>query len=507
MGGCCREMRRARAVVLLSLIMGSCALMFQRPITIVRWSPSSENPDPSSIETWVEFSAPVDRTKAEQAFALTEDGELLAGRFSWEANRLRFQPLTAISKGKSFEMSVSASVEDARGVSLDKEFRFSFTTRSETVRPEIVSIQPGSGAVIDDRSAAIVVVFSEEVDRTTFLRAFSLAPDVTGVFSWTADGSSCTFTPTFPYQWQTEYVVTVDDVLADPDGNRIAERRESRFFVGSDRAPPLLAEARNTEAGVAGSAILAPDDPGTAGLEITGGWECGWGLALAFSEQVSRDSFEGSLLVEPSFPFTIAPDVDAAAAFTLEPTERLAWDTIYTLTVRKGILDLSGNETTEDIVHAFRTDGGKSRPPTVVAVRFRGTPLSEPAALVDFDPAAPFAALTIGADHFPVAVASATWLDLQLSLADSAALDLLSVMEHLSIEQTNGCLSMRATALQSTGFDDPQPQAIAGAVPLRVHVSIVNAAESGIVTLGLTEGFTDSLGNPLSTAWELSFLK
>ncbi len=503
----CRKARAPTVLALLSLVLGSCAFLFPQPITIARWSPSSEHPDPSSIEIWVEFSAPVDRTKAEQAFALAEDGELLAGRFSWEADRLLFQPLKAISKGKGYEMSVSASVEDARGVSLEEEFRFSFTTRSETARPEIVSIEPGSGAVIDDRAAAIVVTFSEEIDRTTFLRAFSLAPGVTGVFSWTADGRSCTFTPTSPYQWQTEYVVTIDDVLADLDGNRLAERRVSRFFVGSDRTPPALTEARNTEAGVAGSAILAPDNPATAGLEITDQWECGWGFALTFSEQVTRDSLEGSLLAEPGFLFTIEPTVDAAAAFTIEPSQRLAWDTIYTLTVRRGVIDLSGNETTGDVVHLFRTDGGRSRPPTVTAVRFRGTPLSEPAAVVDFDPAVPFAALPIAADHFPVAVASPTWFDLQFSLAETAALDLLSAMEHLSIEQTNGCLSMRATALQTAGFDDPQPDAIAGALPLRVHVSIVNAAESGVVTLALAEGFADSLGNPLSMAWQLSFLK
>lgn len=524
MGSVRREMKRARAgragrmpaghaaaaasaVILLSLVLDSCALMFTRPLTVARWSPNSAHPDPSGIETWVEFSAPVDRTKAEQAFALTEDGDLLTGRFSWEANRLLFQPLKAISKGKSYEMSVSASVEDGRGVSLDREFRFSFSTRSDTRRPEILRIEPGPGAVIDDRSAPIVVTFSERIDSTTYLRAFSLSPAVAGVFSWSTDGASCEFMPRAPYQWQTEYVVTIDDAVADMDGNRIADRRVSRFSVGCDRIAPLLEEVRNTEAGIAGGAVLAPDDPAAAGLEMTGQWECGWGFALAFTEQVTRDSLEGSLLAEPGFRFTIEPAVDAAAAFSLKPAERLAWDTIYTLTVRKGITDLSGNKTTEDIVHVFRTNGSKSRPPAVAAVRFRGTPLSEPEAVVDFDPAVPFAALPIGADHFPVAVALPTWFDLHLSLAESAALNLLSAMEHFSIQQTNGCLSMRATSLQSAGFDDPQPRVIAGVLPLRVHVTIVNAADSGIVTLGLTEGFADSLGNPLSAAWQLSLLK
>jgi hypothetical protein len=495
------------AVGALSITLVSCALFFPRAITVARWSPVSARPDVAGIETWVEFSAPVDMTKAEQAFTLTEDGGPMAGRFSWAANRLVFEPLKAISTGKSYEMTVGASVEDARGVSLDKEFRFSFTTRSDASRPEVLSVTPGPGAVIDDRFTVVTLEFSEGIDVTTFMRAFSLSPDAAGVLSWSQDRTRCEFTPAAPYEWQTEYVVRLADALADADGNRLAEKWESRFFVGSDRVAPRLQEVRSVQGGTPGSPTLAPDDPAAPGLEVTGGWECAWGFRLTFNEQVSRTSVEQSLLLEPGFGFAIEPAADAAVSFVLEPTERLAWDTVYTLAVRAGVEDMSGNTTTDAVVFHFRTDAGRSRPPMVAAVRFRGTPLSEPAAAVDLDPAVPFAALPIGAEHFPVAVAEATWFDLQLRLADTAGLDLLSVMEHFSIQETNGCLSIRATALQTGGFDDPQPQAVAGAVPVRIHVTIVNAVESGTITLGLSEGFADSLGNPTAAAWRLPLLK
>ena len=495
------------AVGALSIALVSCALFSPRAITVARWSPVSARPDVAGIETWVEFSAPVDMTKAEQAFTLTEDGAPMTGRFSWAANRLVFEPLKAISTGKSYEMTVGGSVEDARGVSLDREFRFSFSTRSDASRPEVLSVTPGPGAVIDDRFAAVSLVFSEGIDVTTFLRAFSLSPDAAGVISWSQDRTRCEFTPAAPYDWQTEYVVRLAGTLADADGNRLAERWESRFSVGSDRTVPILQEVRSVQGGTPGGATLAPDDPAAPGLEVTGGWECVWGFQLTFTEQVSRMSVEQSLIFEPGFTFAVEPAADAAVSFVLEPAERLDWNTVYTLTVRAGVEDMSGNKTTDAMVFHFRTDAGRSRPPTVAAVRFRGTPLFKPAVVVDFDPAVPFAALPIGAELFPVAVAEATWFDLQLRLADTAGLDLLSVMEHFSIQETNGCLSMRATALQTDGFDEPQPQAVAGAVPLRIHVTIVNAVESGTVTLGLSEGLTDSLGNPTEGAWRLPLLK
>ena len=280
-----------------------------------------------------------------------------------------------------------------------------------------------------------------------------------------------------------------------------------RFFVGSDQDPPLLLDARNLEGTLPGSCVLVVDDPGTPGLPVTMGWECTWGVQLTFSEPVTRDSLEGRVVLEPGFPVSIEPRADAGSMFIVRPDERLPWDCLFTLTLRAGVSDRSGNATPGDAVMLFRTDSARSRPPRVMKVRFRGTPLAEPARPVDFDPAVSLACLPVSADDFPVGSVLATWFDVQLSLADDAGLDILSAAEHLVIQETGGCLCMTATGLQAAGFDDPQPESVDGAVPLRVIVSIANAAASGTVTIGLAEGFADSRGNPLAADWQLHFLK
>ena len=509
-----RRARWAAATVLAAILMAilasvlaSCTLLSPRALCITRWSPSSAQPDPAGLSTWVEFSTAVDATAAEQAFSLTEDGSPMKGSFSWDGNRLSFEPLAPFSAGKDYTMSVADSVEDAQGVSLDREFTFRFSTKSETTRPRILAVSPPAGAAIDDRYAPITITFTEAIDTTSFLRALSISPSVPGSIGWSTGGTTACFTPAAPYLWQTEYAVSVGDAARDVNGNRLAEARTWRFSVGSDRQPPLLVELRNVETGLPGSVVLAPQDPAVPGLTVTAGFECAWGFQLVLSEEVTRESLSASIMLEPGGMLEITPLLDRASTFLLAPGERLAWDTVHTLTIREGLQDAEGNRTAEEAVYHFRTNGPGSRPPRVVKVRFRGTPLAEPAEPVDYDPSIPFAALPVGAGSFPVGTSVSSWFDLQVSLAEGAGIDFVSTLEHVTIEETGGCMSMRATALQTTGFDDPQPEIIAGAVPLRFHVAIVNAAESGTVSLGFSQGFADSHGNPIPTAWRLPFLK
>lgn len=501
-----RSMGRA-AALLFATGLASCSLLMPQELRIIRWSPTTAQADPADIAVWVEFSAPVDATSAEQAFSFAEDGLPMRGRFEWEGNRLCFQPLKPYASGKDYVMSVTDSVEDLYGVSLDREFTFRFSTKSETSRPRILSVSPSEGASIDDRSAPIIVTFSERIDAVSFLHAFSLSPSVPGAITWSPDGETASFSPVAEYLWQTEYIVSVGSGASDTSGNSLDEARSWRFFVGTDRQPPLILEARNLETGIPGIVVLAEEDAVAPGLTITGGFECAWGIRLVFSEEVTRESLLGCLLLEPGGLVEITPALDRATAFHLTPAQRLDWDTLHTLTIRKGLLDSQGNHSSKEAVFHFRTDGPGSRPPRVSRVRFRGTPLAEPAQPVDFDPSIAFAALPIGADHFPVGVQLSSWFDIQVAFAEGAGLDVVSTLECFTIEQTGGCLSMRATALETTGFDDPQPEAIPGAVPLRFHVAIVNAAESGTVSLGFSRGFADSRGNPLPEAWRIPFLK
>ena len=495
------------AALLAAGLAASCALLYPRELSVIRFSPSTEKPDVAGLSTWVEFSAAVDATAAEQAFSLTEDGQAVRGVFSWAGNRMHFQPLAAFQPGKDYAMSVAGTLEDLHGVSLGGEFRFRFSTKTETSRPRILAVSPAEGSAGDDRHAPVVVSFSEPMDRASALRALAVSPPVAGARTLSADGLVLTFAPAEPWQWQTQYTVSVDGEAADLSGNRVGETRRWRFFVGTDRRAPVASELRNVEAGLPGSVVIPADDPGDTALTVTAGIECAWALLLSFDEEVTRESLASSLSLEPGAGLEIAPLADRASSFTLTPSSRLAWDTVHTLTVGRGVRDAQDNASSAAAVFLFRTDGAGSRPPRVVKVRFRGTALPEAAAPVDYDPAVPFMALPIGTGSFPLGVQVQSWFDLQLALADGAGIDIVPVLGSLSIDATGGCLVMRPLALQVSGFDDPQPEAVAGAVPLRVVVTVVNAAASGTVSLRLAEGFADSRGNPLGSAWRLPFLK
>jgi hypothetical protein len=510
MGGVRRVIRLSSACAACALALQtlSCSPFFLPPLRIVAWSPAVERPDPSgSVEVWVEFSAPVDRTKAEAAFTLKEGSAVLPGSFSWQGNRMTFIPYQAISAGKDYELIVLDTVETERGVSLEADFHFDFSTKSDTGRPVVLGCSPVNNATIDDRYAPVVIVFSEPVDSPSFYRAFSLSPPVEGSFSWSADGATCTFTPIQPYTWQTEYLLNIQCDLTDIDGNGLAEEFSSHFSIGSDTTPPVVASVGNVAGGVPGSELIPVDDPTDGVVTVKELWECGWGFAVRFSEPVLRDSIESYLVFSPGWLYELDCPSEASDYFILQPKERLAYDTLYTLTVRKGVTDQQGNKTPEDLAYRFRINGPASKPPVVARLRFRLNPADPPesAAYAEYAPQDAFLSLNLAA--FPVGSTLPGYIDCYFALAQEAGINLMSLMEAFSISTTNGCASFAITAIQATGFDEPQPEPVAGAVPARIHLDIGNAAASGIVTLKLSADFIDSAGNPIAAAWQLPLLK
>jgi hypothetical protein len=455
----------------------------------------------------VEFSAPVNKTKAEAAFTLKEGSSVLTGSFSWQGNRMFFLPLQGISEGKDYEMTVSDTVENDLGVSLEADFHFSFTTKSETVRPWVSSFSPANDAVIDNLYQPMVVVFSEKMDPPSLYRAFSMSPQTPGSFAWSADGTQCTFAPLRPYAWQTEYVVTIRREACDADGNSLPEDFTSRFSVGSDTAPPAVSSVRNTVGGTAGSVFVVADDPGDAAVTVTDSWECDWGIEVLFSEPVMRESIESYLVFSPGWRYSIDCPSLTSDRFILQPAERLSFDTVYTLTVRQGVTDEHGNKTSGESFFRFRSNGSASTPPAVARLRFRRNPADPPAAAeyAEYGPNDAF--LSLDLTEFPAGSIVTTYLDLYLALAQGAGINLMSLMEAFSVSTTNGCAAFVIPAMQVSSFADPQPEPIEGVAVARIELGITNGTASGVVTLKLSADLLDSAGNPIAAAWQLPLLK
>jgi hypothetical protein len=469
--------------------------------------------DPSGASIWLRFSGVADMSSVEAAFSFTKDGGPVDGKFSWDESVLHFTPAEAIERNHEYLIELSANAEDDQGVSLDEEFHFVFSTKAEDDRPTLISLAPADGVDLTDRYANVVMAFSEPIDRDSLYAAFSMSPSVKGRFDWSPEDKACAFVPLEPYAWQTEYSLTIQNTLADLSRNTVAKAHKSRFRIGKDRIPPVVLRMANAVDGVEGSAIIMPSLASNASKVFASGWESTWGLVLVFSEPVERESLESLIRIEPAWSYSIDDTSAFGSIFILRPQERLTREKLYSVAVRKGVKDAQGNESTADAVYKFMVDGPATASPIVARLRFRNNPGAVAAsALYDdklCDHSDDYSSVTIASSSFPIgaSVGTETYVDIYLSLADGASVDLFSLMNEFSVEGSNSCAAFSMKRMQTRGFAEPQPLALPGLSCVRASLEIKNASDSGIVTFMIGDGFVDSAGNPIAAAWRLPLLK
>jgi len=485
----------------------SCSLILGlQPLEVTDWHPRDAMVAASAMtDVWVKFSSSVDATKAEQAFSLSENGTPMTGSYSWQGNRLILTPTLTVSPGNDYEIAVVSTVETRAGNSLAKDFRFAFTTRTESGRPMVLSAQPVDGSRVTIPLLPIVVTFSEPVDKASFIAAFSVSPDPGGTISFDASGATASFTPLSVWEPGTEYNVILSDSLKDLSGNRLPEAVRFRFTAGADDVRPTLVAVRPTVNGAPHWAALTPQDPTDSTLLVNAGFETTWGIELRFSEPVSRENMESFIDLQPAWSFQIDPAGAPRDRFILVPEERFVWGSMYALTVKRGVLDSSRNATAADVVYHLRIDGPATRPPSVEVVRFRSNPSDSSPSYGQYTTQDSLANLNLS--NFVPGVDAVSYFDIYLRLADGAAVDPFSIMHSFSVTATNGAAVISPVAVATTSFVDPQPQAITGLTPVRVSVKVTTTTNSGIVTLAVSDSLTDTAGNRAAAAFSLPLLK
>jgi hypothetical protein len=163
-------------------------------------------------------------------------------------------------------------------------------------------------------TTSVEVAFSETVDRASAQAAFSIAPGVTGAFSWT--GATMTFTPAERLPLQTDFVVRMAAGVRDPAGNLMTAPSQLAFVtvghptvVGSQPAPN------------AGEVPLTQP------------------IVLQFSTLMDTASVEAALSITPDIPVTATW---SGERLTLTPDEPLAEGERYTLRLAAAARDSAG---------------------------------------------------------------------------------------------------------------------------------------------------------------------
>jgi hypothetical protein len=97
----------------------------------------------------------------------------------------------------------------------------------DTVAPQIVSESPTGNVSV--AAPLIVITFSEPMNATSVLAAFSTSPAVQGNFTWSNGFTTLTFQPSQSLQPGTQYTVAIGAAASDVAGNPTGRIETFRF--------------------------------------------------------------------------------------------------------------------------------------------------------------------------------------------------------------------------------------------------------------------------------------
>ncbi|MDR2103912.1 MAG: Ig-like domain-containing protein [Treponema sp.] len=492
--------------LLIPLLMGSCDLLRDSKFEVEAWTPGKGyHSSPDDILVSVLFSHDPHLTGTEQAFSLSEDGLGVTGSISWEGRRLFFTPAAPLEADRNYLITVLPDASDTEGVSLEKKFEASFTTRPESARPKLVSLYPPDEGILPPGRDRVELGFSEVISLNSCVDFISLSPSQAGSWQLSADEKTAIFTPSEPWITGSRYRLSLSSLFPGKTGLTMGEDFFSHFTVGSDAVPPVLAGAYRLDA-LGNAEELTPEGENVR-------WEGDTRFRLDFSEPVSTASLIKCLGVEPgpSLVLETPPGFTASAVFRF--SEPPAYGSRFFIRLSGGVLDAGENTSDETYIFRIYADGPASRPPELVGIRLPVVPWKLNGAGKDelsFPLDQPFTVLPLTGDITEVdyGAGKPAWVELYFDTAEGASPDLFSVRELFRVEATNNALSFSPRSVVGEGFSSPEPAPEWRAYKrVEVRGELTDTTNSGVVSFSLGSGLVDTRGNRNERVFRLPLLK
>ena len=456
------------------------------------------------------FSIEPDMTSFVKAFSLTEDEHPASGIFSYSGKEVRFFPSGGIKKNYDYVLTVSSSAESAKGYSLGADYCKTFSTRTDIVRPEIISFAPANGSFVTE-VPDITISFSEAVARESFETAVSVSPPFSYAKIFFAGDVSVRLVPTEKLKANTLYKITISENLEDCARNALAKEFHTSFYYRHDSDSPLCAFSIKNKNGF-------QTDTVSGGVYSSVPKDCV--IAMDFSKEMNIDSLSSYISITPTASYSIKTNaIDKTHAELVFDSP--VWGKTHTFRMRKGVQAVSGNKTESDTHFDICFDAERDKPVEFVKGFLQtGTwstgSLSDGVHYKTINGESDFSALLFDPVFFPVSSDTACTLYLVFSVSrESAGIDMFSMFDALSIAATNGCCSAVIKTFAVLSADDVSQFPVNElTAPLTDDMSIVkagleitNGSKPGIVTITLGDGIRDSIGNTMRAKRIFTFTK
>ena len=494
-------------IILLTSVIASCQIFSNHSFEIVSWQPGSgirDNTDNVIIS--ITFSLNPDKTSVESAFKFEKDSLVIPGIISWQDRNMIFQPFEKIQKGHDYEILISTMAEAENGLSLEKDFIGRFSTKHESIRPEIISVDPIDRSFIDAEYENITILASEPIDTDSFIYAAQLIPEQEGYWNFSEDKTTAFFVPLAPWRKCEHYELVIRTGLKDLNGNYLSEEFHTVFETSTDRISPYTISVCSVVPEGDNIFELSKSLPLENVNIISQGWETDWGFSLSFSEDVSRESIVERISTEPALLLECKSLENFGSQFVFVPNEPARYNQTYSLYLSPGIEDRSGNVINSGEKYLFMTNGPKTMPPKVIEIRFKKNPDIETESWQIFSLENAFNAIDVSL-YSAAGIEYATLVDVVIALGEGQVPDLISFMEAFSITTTNSCAGISIRSVEIKNPETIEPSVINGAFVIRVGILFSNKVNPGIITFLLGKTFKDKRGTFIENEFRLPLIK
>jgi len=480
----------------------SCDILRTSHFEILSWSPGEGyHNEPENIVISLLFSHEPNKASVERGFSLTGDGSRIRGYYFWEDKLLTFIPLSPLKKNTDYIINLSADAYDLNGLSMDEVFIRDFTTRQDNTRPELISFFPLMYAEIDNPRMEVKLEFSIPVLLKTLYDGISFTPSMTGFWILDNDCTNAIFTPSEPWFSNTRYEIRFNTSLTDINQMNIRNELITTFTTKTDQENPFLENAyRVTKEG---TEVL---------LEINTenhDWEKDDKILLVFSKPVDSATVKNCINLEdgPGVLLESYPGFNTNFIFKLENIP--VYESRFTIKIKSGIKDITGNESKADYSYKIFANGSFSKPPVLCGIRIPLSPNNE----TDKNPVfyntdSLFQIIPISDNDYPSGEVIKTWIEFYFLTAEGASIDLFSLMEYFRIETSNNVISFLPRFVKTDNFSMLNPQnGYENIQRIEIAGDLTNSTNFGIINILIAAGLKDNLGNQNDKTQKISLIK
>lgn len=353
------------------------------PPKVIGSFPSSDSSNvPIDSPVHILFSKEIDKQSCISSVNIQPP---VTGQYSFEGNKMIFQPYPGFRKGMTYTINISRRCEDKEGRDLEKPFSLIFSTSGDTLPAKLIRVSArkhSSGCDLADPNSAIInydtntyenkevcknssltFEFSRAMNRGSVESNLMVSGGVSGTYIWSNDFKTMRFIPLEDFENGGTYIVSLAPKAEDLSGNFLDKTNSFTFTVGNEVQKPsvVLRDGFIKNTGSCSPGILASSIKTDGIMNVIGicsGSESGAvnsPIYIHFSESMDKGSVETSFSVQPpisgmkTWSISLNPkcgstgscSADSLLIFT--PNENWKNGNSYTISIQKSAKDTAGN--------------------------------------------------------------------------------------------------------------------------------------------------------------------